>query len=54
VNDRFWVFAAATTDVEYGLRVTDTLSGSVKSYFNPSGNRAAALTDTQAFATCSE
>ncbi len=53
INDRFWVFAAASTDVEYGLRVTDTLSGYVKSYFNPLGRAAAALTDTAAFATCS-
>jgi len=52
VNDRFWVFAAATTNVEYTLRVTDTATGNGKSYFNPLGNSAAAITDTTAFATC--
>ncbi len=52
INDRFWVFAAATTDVEYGLRVTDTATGAVKTWFNPRGNAAAAVTDTAAFATC--
>ncbi len=52
-NDRFWVFAAATTTVEYTLRVTDTALGTIREYFNPLGNAAAAITDTDAFATCS-
>ena len=51
-NDRFWVFAAATTNVEYTLRVTDTVTGVVKSYTNPLGRQAPATTDTDAFATC--
>jgi hypothetical protein len=50
--DRFWVFAAATTNVEYTLTVTDTLSGEVRTYANPLGVNAAAVTDTTAFATC--
>lgn len=52
VNENFWVFAAATTNVEYTLRVTDTATGQVKTYFNELGNSAAAITDTQAFSTC--
>lgn len=52
LNDRFWVFAAATTNVEYTLRVTDTRSGAVQEYTNPLGFAAEALTDTDAFATC--
>jgi predicted esterase len=52
VNQRVWVFAAATTNVEYTLRVTDTVTGQVKSYQNPSGQAAAAITDTNAFAAC--
>ncbi|MCP4663777.1 MAG: hypothetical protein GY856_50985 [bacterium] len=52
LNDRFWVFAAATTNVEYTLRVTDALTGRSKSYFNPLGNPAAAITDTAALASC--
>ncbi|MCP3957063.1 MAG: hypothetical protein GY719_04360 [bacterium] len=52
INDRFWVFAAATTDVEYTLRVTDIETGRVQEYFNPLGRSAAAITDTEAFATC--
>ena len=51
-NDHFWVFAAATTDVEYELTVTDTLSGFTQTYSNPLGVAAPALTDTFAFATC--
>ncbi len=53
-NDRFWVFAAATTDVEYVLRVTDELTGAVSEYFNSLGQASSAITDTDAFATCSE
>ena len=52
INNHRWVFAAATTDVEYTLRVTDTQTGQVSEYFNPLGNSAAAITDTMAFATC--
>ncbi len=52
-NDRFWVFAAATTTVEYTLRVTDTATGAVREYFKPLGTAAAAITDTDAFAACS-
>lgn len=52
VNDRYWVFAAASTNVEYTLRVTDRESGCSKDYFNPLGQAAPAITDTAAFATC--
>ena len=52
LNDRFWVFSAATTDVEFTVRVTDTVSGAVKTYRNPLGTSAPAITDTDAFATC--
>ncbi len=45
----FWVFAAATTNVEYTLTVTDTETGAVKEYVNPLGNPSAAITDTAAF-----
>lgn len=51
-NDRYWVFAAATTNVEYTLRVTDTDTGQSRTYFNPLGTRSPATTDTGAFATC--
>jgi len=51
-DDHYWVFAAATTNVEYTLRVTDTLREEQKSYFHPAGTPAPAVTDTAAFATC--
>ena len=34
---KFWVFAAATTNVEYTLRVTDTATGATRSYEDPLG-----------------
>ena len=52
LNQRHWVFAAATTDIQYTLRVTDLVTGDVNEYFNPLGNASAAITDSNAFATC--
>jgi glucose/arabinose dehydrogenase len=51
-NGHWWVYGAAATDVEYLLRVTDTAHHEVREYPNTLGNRAAALTDSTAFATC--
>jgi hypothetical protein len=52
LNDRFWVFSAATTNVEYTMTVTDSQTGDIKTYFNPLGQPAPATTDTDAFTTC--
>src|SRR6185295_18027943 len=52
LNDRYWVFAAATTNVHYVLTVTDTKTGASVHYDNPQGRSAPATTDTGAFATC--
>lgn len=52
LNSRYWVFSAATTNVEYTLRVTDTTNGAEWSYHNPAGRPAPAITDTTAFSTC--
>jgi hypothetical protein len=52
LNNRYWVFAAATTDVEYTITVTDTQRGTIKTYFHAQGTAAPAITDTDAFATC--
>lgn len=51
-NNRYWVYGAATTDVGYTITVTDTKTGSQRQYTNPQGNRAPAITDGNAFATC--
>ena len=53
-NDHFWVFATATTNVEYELQVTDTTTGQVWRSQNPLGRVAPAVTDTNAFAGCFE
>ncbi len=50
--NRFWVFFAATTDVEFTLTVTDTERGVMRQYFNNLGHPANAVTDTSAFDTC--
>ena len=52
INNRYWVFSAATTNVQYTLRVTDTMTGAVSVYNNPPGTAADAITDTGAFDTC--
>ncbi|MEO1087002.1 MAG: integrin alpha, partial [Acidobacteriota bacterium] len=46
-NDHFWVFSAATTNVEYTLKVTDTRTGAVRQYVNNLGVSAPAVTDTE-------
>jgi len=53
LNQHFWVFGAASTDVEYTLEIIDRKGGDVvKTYFNALGNASPAITDTAAFATC--
>lgn len=52
INDRWWVFSAATTNVFYRMEVFDQLAGVNKVYFNYPGPPAPAVTDTEAFATC--
>lgn len=49
LNDHYWVFFAATTNVKFVLTVTDTQTGATKTYVNPQGNSADAVTDTAAF-----
>ena len=52
LNNHFWVFAAAETNLGFELTVTDTHTGDTRVYENLLGNPAPAITDTQAFATC--
>jgi len=51
-NGHYWVFAAAATDVEYTLNVTDTQTGESRSYEPFAGQPFQPITDTEAFATC--
>ena len=50
MNGRFWVFYGALSNVEYAMTVTDTLTGIVNTYSNPSG-RFASAGDTEGFRT---
>ena len=52
VNNRWWVFYAATTNVGFDITVTDTQNGLSNVYSNPDINAAPPVQDTQAFATC--
>ncbi|MCP4661928.1 MAG: hypothetical protein GY856_41525 [bacterium] len=52
INQRFWIFAAATTNVEFTLTAVDLASGAEQTYSNPLGNTADTIIDTDAFATC--
>jgi hypothetical protein len=47
-NGRFWVFSGALSNVAYTIRVTDTQTGSVRTYVNPSG-RLSSFADVSAF-----
>ncbi len=48
INNHFWVFYGALSNVEYTITVTDTQTGAVKTYVNPSGNLAS-VADVLAF-----
>ncbi len=48
LNEKFWVFYGALSNVEYTLTVTDTVTGAQRQYHNPSG-RFASVGDPAAF-----
>jgi streptogramin lyase len=50
LNQHFWVFYAATTNVGFKLNVLDTKTGSAKSFSNTDGVAAAPIQATAAFA----
>ena len=50
--NHYWVFFAATTNVQFLVTVIDTQTGAVQSYFNPPNHAADPVQDTSAFATC--
>jgi hypothetical protein len=52
LNGKFWVFAGGLTDVEATIRVTDTQTGTVRTYTNPKGTAFRPIQDTSAFGTC--
>ena len=52
-NQKFWIYASATTNVAYTLTVTDTKTGRTKVYSNPDGKIPAPVQDTSALACTS-
>jgi plastocyanin len=52
LGNKYWVFYAATTNVELTVTVIDTQTGKTRVYFNPLGTAAPPQQDTNAFATC--
>jgi hypothetical protein len=52
INQRRWVFYAATTDVGFVLTVEDLVAGVTREYQNSVGVAAPPVLDSDAFATC--
>ncbi|NJL29470.1 MAG: hypothetical protein HC897_17080, partial [Thermoanaerobaculia bacterium] len=51
-NPGFWFFAAGLTNFEVETKVTDLLTGEVKTYRNPLGQPFQPILDTNAFSFC--
>jgi hypothetical protein len=52
LNNFYWVFLAATTDVQYAVTVSDSVTGKVAVYYHPQGAPATSITDTSAIKSC--
>lgn len=52
LNSHYWIFAAGLTNVEVVLSVTDTQTGSQRTYVNPLNQAFPPLQDTSGLATC--
>ncbi len=52
LNQRFWVFASAATDVAYELRIRDRATGESKTYRHEAGSPAVPIIDQGSFAGC--
>ncbi|MEM6794593.1 MAG: hypothetical protein AAF725_11480 [Acidobacteriota bacterium] len=52
VDSRYWIFGAATTNVQFDLEITDQLTGTRRVYSNPLGLSAPAIIDTSSFEGC--
>lgn len=52
LGNKYWVFYAATTNVELTVTVVDSLTGKTRVYFNPLNTAALPVQDTNAFSTC--
>jgi hypothetical protein len=52
LNEHFWVFSAASTNIAYTLTVEDLLAQTSVQYDNAQGQAAPAINDTNALETC--
>ena len=52
INDRLWFFAGGLTDVKVSTRVTDTATGDIRVYQNPSSQAFESVLDSDAFPNC--
>ena len=52
LNSRYWVFAGGLTNTAVILTVTDTQTGTSKTYLNPANIAFQPIQDTSAFTTC--
>jgi plastocyanin len=52
INNHYWLYFAAVTDVEFTVKVRDTQTGRTWLHLNPGGNIPAPVRDVDAFATC--
>jgi chitinase len=50
--ESYWVFFSATTNVDFTLVVTDTVTGLTREYVNPLGRAAVPVQDTTTFRVC--
>jgi len=52
LNSKYWTFAGGLTNVNVVLTITDTKSGTTKTYTNPLNTAFQPIQDTGAFSTC--
>ncbi len=52
INQHFWVFAAGLTDVGVDVLITDTFTGTVRTYSGAEGQAFAPIQDLEAFEGC--
>lgn len=52
LTSTYWVFFAATTNVQFTVTIVDETAGKTRVYFNPLNQAALPVQDTNAFATC--
>jgi plastocyanin len=52
LTNSYWIFFAATTNVQFTVTVVDVTTGKTKVYFNPQGQAAVPVQDTTGLATC--